>query len=65
MNFVLFVAIIKTSFGGDSFYLHRFVYRNMVRLRVRFGASLSGLKSPAVIMMLIVTRRRPSIIFII
>jgi hypothetical protein len=39
---------VSISLGGDSYYLHRLVYRNMVGLRVTFGAPLTGLNSPAV-----------------
>jgi hypothetical protein len=52
---------VRISLGGDAFYLHCLVHRNMVGLRVRFGAPLTGLNSPAVFMLLTVPRRRPSV----
>lgn len=56
------MTTVRISLGGDSFYLHCLVYRNMVGLRARFGAPLTGLNSPAVIIMLLtVPRRRPTV----
>jgi hypothetical protein len=56
------MTTVRISLGGDSFYLHRLVYRNMVGLRARFGAPLTGLNSPAVnIMLLTVPKRRPTV----
>jgi hypothetical protein len=56
------MTTVRISLDGDSFYLHCLVYRNMVGLRARFGAPLTGLNSPAVIIMLqTVPRRRPSV----
>jgi hypothetical protein len=46
------ITTVRISLGGDSFYLHCLVYRNMVGLRARFGAPLTGLNSPAVFMLL-------------
>jgi hypothetical protein len=37
------ITTVRISLGGDSFYLHCLVYRNMVGLRARFGAPLTGL----------------------
>jgi hypothetical protein len=59
--FISFNDRVRISLGEDSFYLHCLVYMNMVGLRARFGAPLTGLNSPAVIFMLLtVPRRRPS-----
>jgi hypothetical protein len=56
------MTTVRISLGGDSFYLHCLVYRNIVGLRARFGAPLTGLNSPVVIIMLLtVPRRRPTV----
>jgi hypothetical protein len=56
------MTTVRISLGGYSFYLHCLVYRNMVGLKARFGAPLTGLNSPAVIIMLLtVPRRRPTV----
>jgi hypothetical protein len=41
------MTTVRISLGGDSVYLHCFVYRNMVGLRERSGTPLTGLNSPA------------------
>ena len=51
------MTTVKISLGGDSLYLYCLVNKNMVGLRVRFGAPLTGLNSPAVFMLLTVRRR--------
>jgi hypothetical protein len=43
------------------FYLQCLVYRSVVGLRVSFGAPLTGLNFPAVLLLLTVPRRRPSV----
>jgi hypothetical protein len=47
------MTTVRISLGEDSFYLHCLVYKNMVGLRERFGAPLTGLNFPAVIIMLL------------
>jgi hypothetical protein len=51
----------KISLCGDSIYFHRLVFKTMMGLRVRFSAPVTGLNSQAVLMLLIVPRRRPSV----
>jgi hypothetical protein len=47
------ITTVRIALGGDSFYLHCLVYRNMVGLRVGFGAP--------VLLLLTVPRRRPTV----
>jgi hypothetical protein len=56
------MTTVRISLGGDSFYLHCLVFRNMVGLRVRFGAPLTGLNTSAVFLLLTVLRRRHSVL---
>jgi hypothetical protein len=43
------ITAVRISLGGDSFNLHCIVDRNIVGLRVKFDAPLTGLNSPAIL----------------
>jgi hypothetical protein len=45
------MTTVRISLGWDSFYLHCLVYGNMMGLRARYGAPLTGLNSPAVLVL--------------
>ena len=56
------ISYVRASPGGDSIYLHCLVfYWHIVGIRVRFGAPLTGLNSPVVILPLTVPRRCPTL----
>jgi hypothetical protein len=53
------ITTVRISLGGDSFYLHCLIYRNMVGLRVWSGAPVIGLNPPPPAVLILLTVPMP------